>query len=160
MNDFLAQYFTELSQLFSNSQQRLYWGYILCALAISYLWSIKNLCVWRRQNVINALGIKHFFSRSAFADYKIILINKALFLLFVPLLITKLSIATSVFELLHYSVSQPSSLENVLPTSIVIALFTLFLFLLDDFARFYFHKKMHDIAWLWPFIKHITVRRR
>jgi len=152
MTSFLNEYWSGLSQLFSNSQQRLYFGYLLCAVIIAFIWSLKNgLNV--KNSLAKATALQHWLSRSALADYKLIIINKAIFLLMLPLLVTKLSIATAIFELMHQSFSQRSSIENDLPTWAIITAFTLFIFLLDDFARFYLHKLMHEIPWLWEFHK-------
>ncbi len=153
MNDFLNSYWTDISQFFSNSQQRLFWGYLLCAFCIALLWSLKHHRSNLSANITQAFGLKHIFSRSCLADLQLIIINKAIFLVLLPILITKLAIATSIFELLHYRFSPPGQLEHTIPTWLLISIFTLFVFLLDDFARFYLHKKMHQIPWLWEFHK-------
>ncbi|EPJ45667.1 MAG: hypothetical protein OFPII_26830 [Osedax symbiont Rs1] len=153
MNEFFSSYWTDISQFFSNSQQRLFWGYLLCAFFIALLWSIKNRRTNLTKNLTQAFGLKHILTRSCLADLQLIIINKAIFLVLLPILITKLAIATSIFELLHYRFSPPGQLESTIPTWLVISIFTLFVFLLDDFARFYLHKKMHQIPWLWEFHK-------
>ena len=151
MNSFFSEYWSDLSQIFANSQQRLFYGYLLCALVIAFIWLAKTTSLNLRSNLISALGLKQWRSRSAFADYKIIIINKAIFLFIVPLLITKLTIATAMFELMHQAFSQRIHLSNDIPRGAIIAAFTLFIFVLDDFARFYLHKLMHQIPWLWQF---------
>ncbi len=158
MNDFLNSYWTDLSQFFSNSQQRLFWGYLLCAFCIALLWSLKHHRSNLSTNITQAFGLKHILSRSCLADLQLIIINKAIFLVLLPILITKLVIATSIFELLHYRFSPPGQLEHTIPTWLLISIFTLFVFLLDDFARFYLHKKMHQIPWLWEFHKYPSQR--
>ena len=151
MTSFLNEYWSDLSQLFSNSQQRLYFGYLFCALSIAFIWLITSGHSIK-SSLAKASGLQHWLSRSALADYKLIIINKAIFLLMLPLLVTKLSIATAMFELMHQSFSQ-RSIENDLPSWLIITAFTLFIFVLDDFARFYLHKLMHEIPWLWEFHK-------
>jgi len=152
MTSFISEYWSDLSELFSNSQQRLYFGYLLCALIIAFFWLIKS-----GENVKGSLakaaGMRQWLCRSALADYQLIIINKAVFLLLIPLLVTKLSIATAMFELMHQGFSQRSSIDNELPSWLIISAFTLCIFLLDDLARFYLHKLMHEIPWLWEFHK-------
>ena len=152
MTSFFSEYWSDLSQLFSNSQQRLYFGYLLCAAIIAFIW-LNNSGQNLKNSLVQATGFQHWFSQSALADYKLILINKVIFLLMLPLLVTKLAIATAMFELMHQSFSQRSSIDNDLPSWLIITAFTLFIFLLDDFARFYLHKLMHQITWLWEFHK-------
>jgi sterol desaturase/sphingolipid hydroxylase (fatty acid hydroxylase superfamily) len=159
---FLSQYWADLSQLFSNSQQRLFWGYWCCAIAVAAIFwlkdhyfkqSTKDTKAIDKLNLVSYLGLKHFISRSAIADYQLIVINKAIFLLLSPYLLTKLVIATAIFEYLHTLTTPLSFYTAATPTWMVVVIFTIWLFLLDDFARFYFHKIMHDIPWLWQFHK-------
>jgi len=153
MSAFFSEYWSDLSQLFGNSQQRLFYGYLLCALVLAFFWLSKKNGLNLKANFIQALGFKQWCSRSALADYQLIIINKAIFLLCLPILVTKLTIATAIFELMHQVFSQRSGLGNDIPRGAVIAGFTLFIFVLDDFARFYLHKLMHEIPWLWQFHK-------
>lgn len=94
-----------------------------------------------------------WWSSSAKADYAIFLINKLAFLFLAPLLLTQLVIATWLFELLHEGVGTRLIIGENWPDSSVIALFTICYFLLDDFARFYVHKLLHEIPFLWAFHK-------
>lgn len=94
-----------------------------------------------------------WLSSSAKADYAIFLINKLTFLFLAPLLLTQLVVATWLFELLHEVVGARLIIGESWPDSSVIALFTLCYFLLDDFARFYVHKLLHEVPCLWAFHK-------
>jgi sterol desaturase/sphingolipid hydroxylase (fatty acid hydroxylase superfamily) len=105
-----------------------------------------------KSSLAKTLSLKNWISPSAIADYKIILINKAIFLICIPLLITKIEVATPIFESMHLLFSQPN-LQNTLPSWFIIGSFTLFILVFDDFARFYLHKLMHEIPWLWQFHK-------
>ncbi|MEH6446562.1 MAG: sterol desaturase family protein [Oceanospirillaceae bacterium] len=155
LSDFFNEYWLDISQMFSNSQQRLFSGYLCAAFVIAFIYLVKTNTQHASisQLLYKACGFKHWLEKSALADYKVIFINKAIFMFFIPLLITKLSIATAVFELMHVLFQPRSSLENILPDSFIIAAFTLFVFLFDDFARFLLHKLMHEIPWLWSFHK-------
>ncbi|MCJ8300229.1 MAG: hypothetical protein MJK13_15010, partial [Pseudomonadales bacterium] len=120
MTSFFSEYWSDLSQLFSNSQQRLYFGYLLCAAIIAFIW-LKHSGHNLKHSLIQATGFQHWFSQSALADYKLILINKVFFLLMLPLLVTKLAIATAMFELMHQSFSQRNSIDNDLPVWLIIS---------------------------------------
>lgn len=94
-----------------------------------------------------------WWSSSAKADYAIFLINKLAFLFLAPLLLTQLVVATWLFELLHEVVGTRLIIGEGWPDGSVIALFTICYFLLDDFARFYVHKLLHEVPFLWAFHK-------
>ncbi len=153
MDSLFNEYWLQLSQLFSNSQQRLYWGYLLSALLISALWLVFIEKGKSTKLNLKSLLISHWLSKSSSADYQVILINKALFLIITPLLITKLYIATLIYEQLHLYIPIRSDLADITPEWLVVTLFTLTLFIFDDFARFFLHKLMHEIPWLWHFHK-------
>ncbi|MGB1239167.1 MAG: sterol desaturase family protein [Pseudomonadales bacterium] len=152
MPDAIQSYLQDVTSLFSNSQQRLYWGYLLCALGVAVSYS---LYLKFQKNSTSTSGLlsslKAFVSSSALADYKIILINKAIFLSIAPLLVTKLAIATALFEALHQVFDGRIALFPSLPQWAVITLFTLFVFIFDDFMRFFCHRLMHKLSWLWLF---------
>lgn len=152
MDNFLSEYWDDLSSLFSNSQQRLFWGYLLCAMFIAGLYSLKNNTEPLFTKFTNAFGFPHWFSKSATADYKMIIINKAIYLLCNPLLLGKLTVATLIFEGMHQLVGH-RNLDIETPGWIIVTAFTLFIFTFDDFARFYTHKIMHEVHWLWEFHK-------
>lgn len=147
----MNEYWLDISQLFNNSQQRLYWGYLLAALVIAIAWQYikqRNSFV---ASIKHAFNFSSWLSRSARADYLLIVVNKAIFLVLSPILLTKLVVGTAVFESLHLVIIPNSDFINATPSWLVVTLFTFTLFILDDFARFYLHKLMHQIPWLWQF---------
>ena len=150
---FFNEYWLDISQLFSNSQQRLYWGYLLSALAIAFTWQFYKKGNHLIASAKQAVNLQSWLSQSARADYFLIIVNKAIFILLSPLLLTKLAVGTLVFESLHTVITPNSYLAHATPSWLVVTLFTLTLFTLDDFARFYLHKLMHQIPWLWQFHK-------
>ena len=164
MTDFLInfsnEYWQDIGQLFSNSQQRLFWGYWCTAFIIAISWVLLktkqekyNVNSTINKRFIGKLNLKHFVTRSALADYQLIIINKAIFLFVSPYLITKLAIATTLYESLHYVSSPLIEYTTDIPTWLIVGGFTIWIFLIDDFARFYFHKLMHDVPFLWQFHK-------
>lgn len=155
---FANNYWQDVTQLFSNTQQRLFWGYWCSAMFIAICWALfkikqekSNLTA--KNFFCKKLNIKYFITRSALADYQLIIINKAIFLFVSPYLITKLTIATTLYESLHYISSPLIEYTTQIPTWLIVTGFTFWIFLVDDWARFYFHKLMHDIPFLWQFHK-------
>lgn len=160
---FASDYWQDVNQLFSNSQQRLFWGYWCCALVVAIGWILKTNKIStqahqpsfgiKTKQIVSRLNLKHFITPSAKADYKLIVINKALFLFVSPYLITKLAIATALFESFHLLSTPLAPYTANIPTGLIIGVFTVWVFIIDDLARFYCHKLMHDIPWLWQFHK-------
>ena len=154
MSELILSYFNDLwSSVYetsANPRKRVYWGYLLLALATAVVW-LK----WKRgqsfaQGVKSVLSRDIWLSPSAIGDYKVLLINKAILLLVVPLFITKLALATWLFQMLFRHVGAPPG-NDWLPSWAIPIAFTVFLFLLDDFARYYLHLLMHRIPALWAF---------
>ena len=138
---------------FVNPRKRIFWGYLATALAISILW----LTIFRHQSLKQSLNTifnkKSWFSRTAFADYLVWFINSFIMILLSPHLLAKSTVAYLVFEGLHSLFNGRTYLPVSLPDWSVALLFTLFLFLLDDFARYWLHRWLHTVSWLWPFHK-------
>lgn len=142
----------EWLQGFFNPKKRLYWGYLACALGIALLW----LTTLHRHSFQRAW--QHIFQRkvwlgaSARADYLSMVVNGVLLGFIAPKLLTKTIVATALFTWLH-DVFQGRPHIVSLAAWQVSALFTLFLFVLDDFARYWLHRLMHTIPALWAFHK-------
>jgi sterol desaturase/sphingolipid hydroxylase (fatty acid hydroxylase superfamily) len=92
-------------------------------------------------------------SRSALADFKVMLINTILMLLVSPRLLAKASVAYLVFDSMHLLFDGRAYLETLLPQWTIAFSFTLFLFILDDFARYWLHRWIHKVPILWFFHK-------
>ena len=92
-----------------------------------------------------------WLSASSKADYKLFIINKIIFTALAPALLAKLTVATALFHGLQGTVGYRPLI--ILQDWQVAASFTLFLLLLDDFARFYLHRLMHLWPALWAFHK-------
>ena len=138
---------------FFDPRKRIFLGYLVCAMVIAlFYWVI----IRKRDffdSVKSLFSKKVWMSASAKADYKILIVNKLFMLLVSPILLSQLAMATAIFFLLYdFFPSRPqlSNSWSVLPVSIT---FTVFYFLLDDFARFYVHRLMHRWPLLWAFHK-------
>ncbi|PID43016.1 MAG: sterol desaturase [Proteobacteria bacterium] len=149
-------FFDQILSLFAdflNPKKRVFYGYLFLALIIALVW----LVAIRKNSIKAALGKvfdrKVFFSPSALADYKIYLINRVFTLFVSPLLISQLAIATSLYYLLHdIPFLQRNALADT-PTGIIVALFTLTIFTVDDFTKFLLHRWMHRWPILWAIHK-------
>lgn len=138
----------EFATTFLDPSKRVFWGYLLVAAAIGGCVLLKS---GAGASALRSLVTPRiWWSESARADYKILTINKALFLLLSPWLLSQLAVAGFVFEFLHqWSGARPRSPDW--PAWCVPAGFTLALFLVDDFARFFVHRLLHRVPLLWAF---------
>lgn len=138
---------------FVDPKKRVFVGYLFLSIFIAFAWMF---IIQRRragQAVKAIFDRKVFFSKSSIADYKIFFINRVFSLMISPLLVSQLAIATSVYFLLHnQSYIQPASFEG-LNASIIVALFSFTLFVVDDFTKYLLHRWMHKFPMLWALHK-------
>lgn len=93
-----------------------------------------------------------WFSKSAKQDYVLWVLNRIVkALLFAPLILTMVPIAIGLSDILDETFGKHAPLSTN-PT-VVIATFTLLLFLFDDFTRFILHYVLHKVPFLWEFHK-------
>ena len=153
LTEYVTDLYTSVYETVLNPRKRVFYGYVLLALLIGAVW-LK----WRSNRSLvqiskDLLSPRIWWSESAKADYKVLLINKAILLAVVPLLITKVALATLIFQQLYAVIGFPPAPGSLLPDWAVPICFTLFLFLLDDFARYFLHMLMHRWPVLWAFHK-------
>ena len=128
-------------------------GYLCLAVLIALIWIVMAKGTSFKNALQEVFDCKVLFSRSAIADYKIFMINRAITFFISPLLITQLAIATAIYFALHdVSILQRNLLART-PTGVVIALFTITIFLIDDFNKFLVHMWMHRWPLLWAIHK-------
>ncbi len=138
---------------FFNPQKRIYWGYLLSSLLIALLWLRLIKRVDLRSSVGQIFQRKAWVSRSAWTDYRVMLINTLLMLLASPRLLANATVAYLVFNGMHTLFDGRPYLSTDLPQWVIAFSFTLFLFVLDDFARYWLHRWLHTVPMLWPFHK-------
>ena len=129
----------------TDPRKRLFWGYLLSAVFLAWLWSLKHPTLprlWQRDV---------WFSASAGADLKLFIINKILFFWLRPNLLTQSAVALSVYLFLIGQVDSAGLLASSVPPLGRALLFTLVLFVVDDFSRFGLHWLMHRVSFLWAF---------
>tara|TARA_A100001037_G_scaffold96293_1_gene87716 strand:+ start:2250 stop:3227 length:978 start_codon:yes stop_codon:yes gene_type:complete len=153
----INEYLPQLLDSFVNPQKRVSLGYLLIALLIAFCWnawlmkaqSVKGLGkVWE-----SLFAAKIWFSNSAVSDYKLMFINRAIMMLINPAMLSKLAVATFFYFLfLDVFKNTPAIFENW-PVWTAPVLYTIFLFLFDDFSRFFIHRCLHRWPILWAFHK-------
>jgi sterol desaturase/sphingolipid hydroxylase (fatty acid hydroxylase superfamily) len=140
MTDFFAN--------FLNPEKRLFIGYLISAAFIAIIW-LRMVQKKPLTNIVSGFFNSNiWFSKSAMADYKLMIINQFFIKLLAPILIGQLALTLFVFENMHLFFSRPSA---SLPVWMVMLIFTTTLFILDDFSRYLLHRLMHRIPLLWRF---------
>ncbi len=132
--------------LFSPSK-RIYWMYILSSVFIALIYLLTD----KKQKKIN-LSHKLWLHKSAVLDYKYFLLSFFIkTILIVPIVISAKSITILVYELLldNYGLIKITSFSY----SEVMILFTITLFIVSDFTRYFIHRLLHTIPFLWEFHK-------
>jgi sterol desaturase/sphingolipid hydroxylase (fatty acid hydroxylase superfamily) len=151
MTDFFTDYFLSLLNEVANPQKRVFVGYLFSAVAVALLW----LCVVEKLSPKTAVkkifDKRIWFSQSSFADFKIILINRIIMSAGAATVVTQLTISTILYNLLHEQTLIQPLVFHATSAGMVAILFTAFFFIFDDFSRFFVHRLMHKIPFLWAF---------
>jgi len=134
---------------FIDIERRTYWLYLLSGFVVGLIATWKNKTKLHLF-IKGSFSKKYWFNRSCYADYQWILINQ-LFktLVLVPLLATSLTIALYINRVLMGSFGAGDFLHW--PYQYVVITFSLVLFLIEDFSRFFVHWLYHRIPILWKF---------
>ncbi|MEM9356334.1 MAG: extracellular solute-binding protein [Pseudomonadota bacterium] len=151
MDTIIYDYLDRIVGPFINPQKRIFVGYLLSALAIAVALQLFLARKPLQQALSEIFAKKVWFSRSAFADYKILLINQFIMMGIAPRLISKLVIATFIFETLHIWLNGRWIIWPDAPAWMIGCLFTLALFLLDDATKYLLHRALHRWPALWCF---------
>lgn len=142
-----------LHTTFTDPRKRVFAGYLLCAAVLGAIWlRHAGHCSWK-STLQKLTDRRIWWSTSARTDYGLILVNKLLFLLISPWLLSQLTIATLLFEVFHSWLPSQRLQLLLLPGWAISLSFTIFLFLLDDFSRYSLHRLMHTLPVLWAFHK-------
>lgn len=153
VNNVYSDIVSDIAATFFDPRKRLFIGYLFFSfLIVLFYWAYFN-----KQHffisIKKCFSKKVWLSKSAKADYRMIIVNKLLMLLIAPLLLSQLVAATAIFLFLYeYFPNRPQFLNAWSDLSVSL-LFTAFYFLLDDFARFYVHRLLHRWPVLWAFHK-------
>lgn len=129
-----------------NSDKRTYWVYILSSLFIAILWLFYN----KKETKVN-LSSKLWLHPSAKLDYYYFIISYFIkIFMIIPIVISAKSVAMYIYKYLYLNFGY---VENTLSYESVVILYTLTLFIVSDFTRYWIHRLMHTIPFLWEFHK-------
>ncbi|MFY0613007.1 MAG: sterol desaturase family protein [Hyphomicrobiaceae bacterium] len=149
--DVLANYVDQIFGPLLNPQKRVFIGYLLSALLIALIVPV----VFGRAGLRTTLGQlfdrRIWLSKSARTDYLVLMFNQVLMMGLAPRLISKLFVATIIFEGLHIWLNGRVSLWPGAPAWAIASFFTLTLFLLDDATKYLLHRALHRWPALWCF---------
>ena len=151
MLELFNEYFLSLLNEVANPQKRVFVGYLLSAVAIALLWLCTVEKLSPKTAVKKFFDKRIWFSRSSFADFQIILINRVIMSAGAAAVVSQLTIATLLYELLHKQTFIQPLAFHAMSAGMVAILFTAFFFIFDDFSRFFVHRLMHRIPFLWAF---------
>lgn len=134
---------------FIDIERRTYWLYLCSGFAVGLI------ATWKNKKKLNlflktTFSKKYWFNRSCYTDYQWIIINQVLkILVIVPLLATSLTIALYVNRIFMAYFGTGDFLHW--PYQYVVITFSLVLFIIEDFSRFFVHWLYHRIPFLWKF---------
>ncbi len=127
--------------------KRIYWLYILSSMIIAALY----LAVYKKEQRV-ILNKKLWLHRSALLDYKYFIVSffiKTLFILPFLFGVKEVTMFTYEYLLDNYGFVKVTFLSNME----VMVLYTLCLFLVSDFTRYWLHRFLHTVPFLWEFHK-------
>ncbi|MBE2894986.1 sterol desaturase family protein [Spirabiliibacterium falconis] len=135
-----------------NPQQRLYWGYLASAFAIALLYV---LCQPRRQatSIRTHLGDAkaYWLHPSALLDYRyFIAVWLVKVYLLLPLILSAKTVALYT-NLILLKIHVP--LHLMWASWLVTLCYTTALFVASEFSRYWLHRWLHTVPWLWQFHK-------
>ncbi|MCH2078502.1 MAG: sterol desaturase family protein [Rhodobacteraceae bacterium] len=150
------EFFNEVIGLFSdfaNPKKRVFLGYLGISLLIAFAW----LIFYHKTNIRGAIARifdrKIWFSGSAQTDYKIFLINRVFTGFISPLLLTQVAIATAIYMALVRSDLTLWGVYSDVSIGVVVGMFSVAMFVADDFTKYLMHRWMHKWPILWPIHK-------
>ena len=143
----------ELSQYFFDANKRIYFLYLLSALALAipvYWFKFKQFSLFPFLRFVFPKSI--YTHKSAQHDYVLLVINKLIKSALFPLIvITMAPVAIGVSSAIESVFGYIDPI--VLSSTAIIVIFTTLLFFIDDFTRFFLHYILHKIPALWEFHK-------
>ena len=134
---------------FVNPKKRVFTGYLLLSVVLAFLWLVLIKKQTLKSSIKNIFNKKIIWSRSAKADYKLFLINRIFTFFISPMLLSQVAISTSIYFFLHSVDTFNQNLLINTPVSLIIVLFTISLFIVDDFTKYIVHRWMHKMPLLW-----------
>lgn len=131
---------------FSDPSKRLYWLYLVTSAVIAVLYMVGNL-----KKLRYAFSSMIWWHPSARLDYGYFMISFAIKgLLIVPLVVSAAEVTRFVYTFLA---SHVEYVEIEMSYESVMVLYTLTLFIVSDFTRYWLHRLLHSVPLLWRFHK-------
>lgn len=151
MVELISDWIAQVIAPFFDPQKRIFVGYLLSAVAVALF--VQMIIARHRpgQTLQDFFSPKVWWSSSARGDYKILLVNKLVMMGIFPRLLSRIVVATLLFEAFHLWFDGRVSLWPQLPAWAIATLFTLTLFLLDDATKYLVHRALHRWPFLWSF---------
>ncbi len=144
-------FFGDWLSAFFNPQKRIFWGYLLSSFGLAFIW----LLLYKRKGLSDSLkqifSAESWLSKSAKADYFLMIVNGVVMTFLSPKLLGKATVASLLFFWLHDLFDGRALVATELSSETIALAFTLFLFVLDDFARYWLHRWLHTSSLLWSF---------
>jgi sterol desaturase/sphingolipid hydroxylase (fatty acid hydroxylase superfamily) len=151
--DLLSESILSLPGYLVDANKRVFGIYLVSAILLAipaYLVQKKNFRLGAFWGYL--FNKKIWFHASARLDYSLFIVNRLLkVLLWAPIVLTMVPIAIGFSGILEtlFGETAPVTDNQV----VIISIFTLVLFLLDDLTRFLLHLAMHKVPILWDFHK-------
>lgn len=153
MNIDLISWLSLSLQTVIDPSRRLFWGFIVSAVilvVLQWLWLGKRI-TWRRVRA-TFFAKKYWLTYSTLTDVSYTFINTAIrSSLLIPLFGSHLVATLWVGRSLQGLFGDGPDL--VLPWWLIATSYTLVFFVVEDFSRFYLHRIMHKVPFLWRFHK-------
>ena len=143
----------EWFSIFFNPQKRIFWGYLLSSLLIGTFWLKFSNKTSIRNSFTKIFARDIWISKSARADYKVMIIYSGIMIVLSPNLLAKATVAYFFFDGMNSFFDGRPFLEIDVPSWLIALSFTLFLFIIDDFAKYWLHRWLHKIPFFWSFHK-------
>lgn len=149
----ISENLSELPTYFIDANKRIFGIYLLSAVVMA---SIIYLRVHSQKSIVGFVRFLFpksvWMAKSARQDYILLVTNKLIkALLLAPVIITMVPIALSISGVMESIFGGRTPLDW--PVELIIFIFTLALFLVDDFTRFGLHYLLHKVPFLWEFHK-------
>jgi sterol desaturase/sphingolipid hydroxylase (fatty acid hydroxylase superfamily) len=138
---------TLIAEYLINPDKRTYWVYILTSITIAMIYLYFN----KKQRRVN-FNPKLWLHPSAKLDYYYFILSYFIkVMMIIPIVISAKSVAFFINKNLYYEFGfnqiEGFSYENTL------VLYTITLFIVSDFTRYWLHRLLHIIPFLWEFHK-------
>jgi sterol desaturase/sphingolipid hydroxylase (fatty acid hydroxylase superfamily) len=153
MLDFLSVNFNELTHYLLDANKRIYFIYLLSAIILAVPVFLHRSTSRSVVAFVQFVVPKSIYThQSAKHDYALLVINKLIKSALFPFIVISMApVAIGVSSALEYVFGyiEPIALSGVS----IIAVFTVLLFIFDDFTRFLLHYLLHKVPALWEFHK-------